>query len=382
MKQIAIGYNGGNGTIKATARFQNQEIYSNIVPAYQVSGTEGKQTRQKQANELLNREPNEIPEDPSTPFDKADFILDFKDRQTYHGYLALGHRQATSRTGDISRYWSEDALRNFLNIVASILVEDEAELFVFANLPVDAADDMNKKKVIACLEGDHTFTQILNGERRTCRFKVHVIGVIMEGLGAVIAFGKKGAKNGGIEGGQFTHDLIGADGMRVNIDLCMSIPAGVARIGVIMNEQLSEWKEYRGRQFSNEELHRILLAAVPMTPRPGANKYPELYHNGRQIPDQMIERFYQSAKVAAFGEIAPEIAQKWRSNMQGAVGSDFASIVYVGGAPHHFAVPMRQLLPGLIIPNRPELADVKGAAVLAERKYIRDYQHQTTQKVW
>jgi hypothetical protein len=100
-------------------------------------------------------------------------------------------RQAFTGRGDIHRYESERSLITLLAGLGSLVEEEEIEAWVVTGLPVET---FQKGKAIRrgakdALEGDHRF--ILNGGKER-HARIHVVMVLMEGAGGLIAQGLDG----------------------------------------------------------------------------------------------------------------------------------------------------------------------------------------------
>jgi hypothetical protein len=135
------------------------------------------------------------------------------------GTLALKQaRHATSARDDIGRYTSPHSLHLLLATSASIILQPEYQLNVVTGLPVETFGKAEiRKQVKSALEGEHRFT--FNGVRRLA--VVRVLKTIMEGAGALIAYGANGdITQGCIDVGGRTTDLFVAEGQLPILHQC------------------------------------------------------------------------------------------------------------------------------------------------------------------
>lgn len=360
-----LGHNNGNSTTLGVLRCNGVEVGRVIYPSVQVEGNSAKLERQKEASFGVNGPASTR----YTPFDTKEMVLGFAGLDTFQGYLGFNDRSATTRRGDYTRYWSTANLRALLNTLGVLLPGDvtEAEVFVVAHLPVGAYNAENRRKVIEMLNGTHTFEHRYGQRTRSLRVTVWVTKVIMEGAGALLAYGLPGVQvqQAVLEGGGFTHDGYAAIGQRADLERCGSLEIGVENIGDLLNDFIA--KEYNGHKFSAQESHQILLASTSsIQPGPDGRRYPKVYVDGQLFEDSVLDVNVRRARAALAQKIVPYFSTLWRSDGQGGVARNFGRVVYVGGAPYHFQQQLKQLIPGLMVPDQPEYADTDGAARGAE----------------
>jgi hypothetical protein len=63
-------------------------------------------------------------------------------------------------------------------------------------------------------------------------------------------------------------------------------------------------------------------------------------------------------------DIRSQVSRIWRSSEQGKVAAEAARILYVGGGAYYFAPLLRESIPPLIVPKRPEVANAEGYLAL------------------
>lgn len=336
------GHDYGNSTV-AGVTFAGEHRYGSLVfPSLSAPGSVAELERIRGA---LDR----------PLYGTGEFVLDYAGMETYHGNLAFEARDATSSRADVSRYWSDGSVRALLVASASIIHESDYELFVVTGLPIETYTKENRKYVKHALEGEHRF--FLNGQPR--RAIVHVSRVIMEGAGALIAFGDtENVKQGAVDIGGQTTDLFATQGQVPRVDWCKGKPVGVERMASLFNTTASE--VLAGYTFSPEDIQRILRAYASGT------NYPALYWQGNPIPrDQLIEWVEKAIHVTA-KEITSFLAQTWRTNERGNVAADFARVVLVGGGAYYFRSALAQCLPHVRVPHEPEIANALGYGALAQ----------------
>jgi uncharacterized membrane protein len=63
-------------------------------------------------------------------------------------------------------------------------------------------------------------------------------------------------------------------------------------------------------------------------------------------------------------EIASFVARVWRTGEDGRVASDAARVLLIGGGAYYVRKPLKQLIPHLEVPSKPELANAQGYLAL------------------
>ena len=288
---------------------------------------------------------------------RGEYVLEYNGNELFVGNLALKQsRTATTALGDISRYYSPRSLHLLLAASASIISHPEYQIDVVTGLPVETfANAEIRKKVKAALEGEHRF--VLNGVHRLAL--VRVIKVIMEGAGAVIAYGSaEDITQGCIDIGGRTTDLFVAEGQSPILHLCKGKDVGVEAVADLLSNRFQT--RYQ-RPLKPSETREILHAHI------NKRTYRSVSVNGRTIPEGEIRQSVENALASIGSDIASFVSTTWNASESGSVGSDIGMVVLVGGGAYYFADIMRARIPHLVIPQQPELANAIGYAALAEQ---------------
>lgn len=287
----------------------------------------------------------------------GEYVLEHDGNELFLGDLALKQsKTATAARGDISRYWSSRSLHLLLAASGAMIKETEYQLCVVTGLPVETFGNVDiRRKVRAALEGEHRFT--LNGRKRLAQVKV--MKVIMEGAGALIAYGTSDEiAQGCIDIGGRTTDLFVAEGQSPALHLCGGKEVGVEAASDLLSNRFQA--RYH-RSLKPSETRDLLHAHV------NHRTYPAIYANGHQIDASELRHWLETALSTIGNEIASFVSTIWNTSESGEVGSDIASIVLVGGGAYYFGEAVGRRIPHVTIPQAPELANAIGYAALAEQ---------------
>jgi len=289
------------------------------------------------------------------PYD-GEHVLELRGTEFFIGDLALNQsRTSSSARGDISRYWSIHSLELLLVCSAILIPEPEYRLAVVTGLPVETYNVANKKRVKDALDGHHQFK--LNGVGRTSH--VTITRVIMEGAGAVIAYGTtEDVRQGAIDVGGRTTDLFAADGQRPYLPFCKGRPLGVEMAADALSAQV---KAQYGRPLTPTET-RETFRAVAENRLP-----PKIYASGALVPNTYIAEWTLKALRSIGADIASFVSQIWNNSETGAVASDIARVILVGGGAYYFRRDIEAHVPHLFVPPIPEIANALGYAALASQ---------------
>ncbi len=290
-------------------------------------------------------------------FQPGEYVLvcpEIDHAEYFIGTLAMNQsRAATSARGDVNRYWSPFALLLLLTALGALIPDAEFEVAIVTGIPIETYSDHNRHKVRKALEGEHRFT--LNGRNRLA--VVSVEAVIMEGAGAMIAYGEeRPIRQAVIDIGGRTTDLYTADGQMPLIPLSKGAALGVE----LAAEMLSRtFEERTGRALTLQEMRHLLRAAV------GSEQYLPIYANGQEINSIDLHTWTEDALRSVGRDITTFLAQTWASGELGAVAADLAKVLLVGGGAYAFYRDIARLIPHVIVPAQPELANAQGYAELA-----------------
>ncbi len=370
-----LGFDFGNAETGA-ALFEPERGYSRSVtlPSVTAPGRLSDLIRTRAGlgmDSLSDRPETSVPH--ALPLRSHEYVLECDGSEWFVGDLALTQaRDGSAARGDISRYWSRRALHLLLVASAALLAPSlaEYELLVVTGLPVETFNAQTRKKVRAALEGTHPFT--FNGRSRIAH--VRVASVMMEGAGALIAHGEtRSITQGCIDVGGRTTDLFVASGQQPILPLCQGKPLGVESVTDWVSQRFED--RYR-RPLKAAERRAILRAYVcrrhlsPLSNLPEPE--PTLYASGVAVSYEEIDAWCQALFTEAGAEIAAFVGAAWNSSETGAVGADIAQVLLVGGGAYYVAAALRERIPHLHVPPRPELANALGYGALAHELLRRE----------
>src|SRR6266487_5431641 len=133
--------------------------------------------------------------------------------------------------GDIQRYASRYSLRGLLTIAAALIPDTEFGLYVVTGLPAETyiKNLALRNTIKTALDGTHIFS--VDSGKTLRRVTVEVATVVMEGAGALIAYGEKltskMTESAVIDIGGRTTDLYVARGQVPVTEYCKGKPLGV-----------------------------------------------------------------------------------------------------------------------------------------------------------
>lgn len=280
--------------------------------------------------------------------------------ECYVGDLALSQsRISTSAFGDNTRYWSPLSRQLLLTTTGALISDDRYELHVVTGVPVETYSDVNRRKVRDALEGEHSF--ILNGRERLAI--VHVEKVIMEGAGAMITYGDdRPLRQGVVDIGGRTTDLYTSDGQMPFIPQCRGAALGVELTAEVVSRA---FQAQHGRALTPQETRSVLRASV------GSDRFPLIYARGQEVNSLDLRRWTEEAMRNVGRDIATFASQTWANDELGGVATDMARVLLVGGGAYYFYREIARLIPHVIVPQQPELANALGYAVLARHLRLR-----------
>ncbi len=353
MRQYYAGFDPGNSETSLVVITSEGRQSRLTLPSYAGRGSshELRRFRQMTSSQATN------------VFQPGEFVLvcpAIDHAEYFIGTLAMNQsRGATSARGDINRYWSPFALRLLLTALGALIPDTEFEVALVTGIPIETYSDQNRRKVRAALEGEHRFT--FNGRERLA--VVTVATVIMEGAGAMIACGdERPIRQAIIDIGGRTTDLYTADGQMPLIPFCKGTALGVELAAEMLNRT---FEEQTGRALTLQEMRQLVRSAV------GNGQYPLLYANGQEISSIDLHQWAEDALRSVGRDITTFLAQSWASGELGAVATDMAKVLLVGGGAYAFYRDIVKLIPYVIVPPQPELANALGYAELALHMQLR-----------
>lgn len=290
----------------------------------------------------------------SHALEAKELVIQVNGMELYVGDMALKELRAShTGHGDVTRYWNPKALAVLLALSGKMLEAPDYELHVVTGLPIGTFSKENRDKVRAALEGEHTF--ILNGRKR--RALIHVSRVVMEGAGAMIAYGKnEEVLQGVIDIGGRTTDLYASQNQRTIADRCAGEPLGVEQVTQIVNEKFAATY---GRELSLMERRQMIRAFL------GEHAYPPLQTYGVQPDREALQHWIETAISTIADEIVGFISRTWNSSEQGAIAAEMAPVLLIGGGAYYFQHLLKKRIPHLMVPSRPETANAEGYITLA-----------------
>jgi plasmid segregation protein ParM len=273
--------------------------------------------------------------------------------------------------GDIQRYASKHSLRALLTVAASVIPDTEFGLYVVTGLPAETyiKNIALRNNIKAALDGTHVFT-IDNG--KTFRHvTVEVATVVMEGAGALIAYGDKSVskttESAVIDIGGRTTGLYVARGQVPVTDYCKGKPLGVESATQMF---IDTFESKYDRSLSLLEAREIMHAYASY----GRLSYPDIAVYGKPVSTQELERLVTEAVTQVGIEIVSFIASAWRQSDRDAVAASFKPVLLIGGGVYYFHNLLKQRIPHLSRPDDPIHANALGYCSLAGRLLIQKVQ--------
>ncbi|GHO88229.1 ParM/StbA family protein [Dictyobacter formicarum] len=317
-------------------------------------------------------------------------VVQMKGEQVSYGIGSIALSQSTdpwNGRGDITRYASTYSLRSLLAMSASMIPDAEYRLMVVTGLPAETYQKNPglRKEIKAALNGKHVFS--IDGGRswRTCQ--VEVGAIVMEGAGALIAYGSKdqGARASAIiDIGGRTTDLYVARGQVPVSDFCQGKPVGVETATKMVRDAFEdihgveltplEARELMHAYADAQRVRAEAAAAAAGTPvkttkrkKTEPRTYPEITVSGQRIPDAELDRLVTEAIDFTAGEIVSFVSSAWRqSDATNAIAARFNPVLGIGGGVYYFYDALKKRIPHLSQPNEPVFANGRGYALSAQ----------------
>jgi hypothetical protein len=279
------------------------------------------------------------------------------------GELALQQViEAYNGYGDIQRYASHFSLRGLLTVASLLIPDTMFGLYVVTGLPAETyiKNVALRSEIKATLDGTHIFT--LNGQMRTVM--IEVATVVMEGAGALIAYGDKSSskttESAVIDIGGRTTDLYVARGQVPVTDFCKGKPIGVEAATQLLINLCEQKYDRTLSQFEAREIMRTYASS-------GQRGIPDITVYGRSIGADNLARLASEAVTQIGSEIVSYVASTWRQNDRGAVAASFKPVLCIGGGVYYFYAAMKKRIPHLSRPDDPIHANALGYCTLAGR---------------
>lgn len=302
---------------------------------------------------------------------KETHIIQFSDEEAAYAVGDLALQQAIEvyhGRGDIQRYSSRFSLRGLLAIAAALIPDPEFGIYVVAGLPAETyiKNSTLRSGIKTALDGKYTFT--LNGNPTVRHVTVEVGTVVMEGAGALIAYGDRSAskttESAVIDIGGRTTDLYVARGQVPVTEYCKGKPIGVEMATQML---MDAFENKYDRPLSLLEAREIMHAFASQ----GELNYPEVSSYGTTINKYELERLVKEAVTQVGSEITSFVAAAWRQSDRDAVAASFKPVLNIGGGVYYFYNFLKQRIPHLSRPEDPTHANALGYCTLAGRLLIR-----------
>ncbi|GCE14362.1 ParM/StbA family protein [Tengunoibacter tsumagoiensis] len=304
-------------------------------------------------------------------------VIQFRDEAMAYSVGELALQQSVDvyhGRGDIQRYASKYSLRGMLTIAASLIPDAEFGLYVVTGLPAETyIKNMSlRSNIKTALDGTHVFT--LDDGKTWRRVTVEVATVVMEGAGALIAYGdalsSKTTESAVIDIGGRTTDLYVSRGQVPVTEYCKGKPIGVESAAQML---MTTFESKYDRSLSLLEAREIMYAFASN----GETKYPDIAVYGKMISSYELDALVKEAVEQVGSEIVSFVASAWRQSDRDAVAASFRPILNIGGGVFYFHKVLKQRIPHLSLPNDPVHANPIGYCLLAGRLLMRKRQQTT-----
>ena len=277
------------------------------------------------------------------------------------GDLALAQNVSVwSGRKDDKRYSSKYSVRGLCGLSGLMVPDAKYGLHVVTGLPAGLYMKQKnlREEIRAALNGSHTFS--LDGGLTWRTVEVEVATVVMEGAGAMIAYGGKAANDRAvIDIGGGTTDLYveNKDGVPVT-EYCRNTQLAVEAATEIMAASV----ERKYRTLTAGEARDVMHAHVAPV---RTKKYPILPLYDKVIPAEDLAVFCEQAIEQVAEDLVSFVSSVWGS------ASRFNPILLIGGGYYYFYQALKKRIPHLTYPDDPVHANALGYANLAQRFLAR-----------
>jgi hypothetical protein len=300
---------------------------------------------------------------------QSTFVFSFDGEESAYaiGELALSQsRDPWNGRGDIERYASQHALRGMLTVASTLLTDKEFGLYVVGGLPAETyiKNTGLRRQIKTALDGTYKFTVDAGKTWRTATIKV--ANIVMEGSGALIAYGDKNAasrtnESAVIDIGGRTTDLYVARGQVPVTEYCKGKPIGVETATTAFMEAFENIHQL---PLSLLQARQIMYVYAANRNTTGKKKvaYPEVSVYGQVVEQSEIERLVREAITTTANEIVSFVASTWRQGDSGTVAGTFKPVLCIGGGYYYFYDAVKRRIKHLEYPEQPQNANVIGYA--------------------
>jgi hypothetical protein len=260
-----------------------------------------------------------------------------------------------STAGDPKRYYSPQAQAFLFTMAAAMIPQRSFELRLVTALPIKLFQNPdNRQRVKGCLEGQYQFLH--NGVAHECVVKVGA--VIMEGQGILIHDGDTDLRQGVVDLGFRTTNLVAANGQRLLPPLCDGAEFGIGQIADDLIQLINDHDSI----LDVDQAQKVLYAWAHNEP------FPPIYDgDGELIPEELIRNTIVESKDRLWSSISSFIGATWNQD-GGKPGSQFQKILLGGGGPYYYKTEFQHLLGKKAVQvEYSEYSNVEGYVELASR---------------
>lgn len=304
--------------------------------------------------------------------DEAAQVVQFKDESiawAIGDFAMIQGKQFWTGQGDHKRYATKHSVRGAIANAATWVSDKEFGLCIVTGLPADLfmryAD--LRQQIKDGLDGVYAFT--LDGINwRTCH--VEIATVVMEGAGALIAYGASGGKmtrtgeSAVIDIGGGTVDLFAQRGPVPIAEYCASDRLGVVAASRLLKDIFL--RKHPDRGLTESETREIMYAFA----NGRAQDFPSVTVFGAAVSVDVLQDMVEEAVNSVADDIATFVASRWR---EADGGARFDPVLLVGGGYYYFFDAIQNRIPHIHVigendPLFPVFANAEGYAFLAARK--------------
>jgi plasmid segregation protein ParM len=355
LKWYATGFDFGNGETDMVI-IRGKELLMRRVPTAFVQSNLSEMRSLKGLNPSADEE------------EELKYMVQYADEPFCFSFgdlaLAQGVQVWTGR-GDEQRYTSHYALKAALITAASLIKDKEFGLYLVSGLPADTyiRSEILRTRIKNQFDGIHRFS--IDGGKTWRTISIQVCTIIMEGAGALIAYGgdiQKTTESAVIDIGQQTTDLYAQMGNVPMREFCKNIHVGVETATQLVCDAFET--KYAPRTLSALEAREVMRAYATGTSLK-TRKYPKITVYGEPVPVTILDDFVTKSVTQAGGDIASFVASAWR---QAGGAARFNPVLLIGGGFYYYSAILKERIKHLQSPEEPTYANAVGYAKLAEKQ--------------
>jgi Actin like proteins N terminal domain/StbA protein len=283
----------------------------------------------------------------------GEYALTLQDADYFLGTLTLQGKNNTAALAADLRYWSIHSRVLLLTLAAHLIPEKRVELRIVTALPVSLYTKENRRKVRDALSGYYRYD--FNG-RTDLEAYVKVGYVATEGQGALVHCGKTSGKQGVIDIGERTTDLVGANGQVLNGAWCAGEPIGIGQLA----DDLKQFTRKRYQRIMSTDLAHDLLKAFIHDKSLSRVTVDQT----EEIPEAELREVIGKSIKRLSRTLSTLVSSTWTTD-GGGTASDFDEVFLAGGGAYYFEQTVRELIRHVTFVPDPQDANVRGYAELA-----------------